>query len=271
MKHRIFQTALIPFCCASLLGAAGCISSTEPGAESEEEVVGGTSTGGVAPAEEEEEEVASTGGTTPSGTGGSGFEDPEPLPVELYLPVTVTDSYAPAGFMGKLGLDEAGDFDPTLDEVEGIVMDEEGCTDRPEGAVGACFKVTYTPQQLAADGGTWAGVFFQSPALNWGEQPGKVIEQGATKVSFNAWSESGESVAVEFLSGGLGDLGTAYADTFSSKSGKVTLADSVAASGQEISLAGQPYEMVLGGFGWVIETDSLDPIVFYIDNVVWDK
>lgn len=270
MKHRIFHTTLIPFCCASVLGTVGCISSTEPDTKADEEVVGATNTGGAAPSEEQP--MASTGGSEPAATGGSGgFEPPEPLPVELFLPVTVTDSYAPAGFMGKLGLDEAGDFDPTLDEVEGIVMDEEGCTDRPEGAVGACYKVTYTPQQLAADGGTWAGVFFQSPALNWGEQPGKVIEQGATKVSFNAWSESGETVDVEFLSGGLGDLGSAYADTFSSKSGKLTLADDVAASGLEISLAGQPYEMVLGGFGWVIETDSLDPIVFYIDNVVWDK
>ena len=44
-----------------------------------------------------------------------------------------------------------------------------------------------------------------------------MIEQGATKISFNAWTETGESLDLEFFAGGIGDLGSAYADSFSSK------------------------------------------------------
>ena len=280
MMHRSLCTSMFAVS-AALLGAVGCLSTAEPSEEdNNDQVVGEPGTGGTggaptgtggAPAGSGGDVAMGTGGMM-LGTGG-GFVDPDPLPVDLFLPVTLTDSYAPTGFMGKLGTDpdDVGTLDPTLDEVTSLEMDLEGCTERPEGAVGECYKVTWTPLQLAADGGTWAGAYFQGPAgeANWGTAAGPVIEQGATKISFNAWTETGESLDLEFFAGGIGDLGSAYADSFSTKI-LVTIGDDIAASGQEISLAGQPYEMVIGGFGWALPVTSLDPIVFYIDNIVWE-
>lgn len=283
MKHRSLSTTLFAVS-AALLGAVGCLSTTEPGEEVNDDVVGQPGTGGAAMGSGGS--VGSTGGAPPGtggevavGTGGmpagtgGGFEPEEPLPVDLFLPLTLTDSYAPTGFMGKLGTDpeDVGTLDPTLDEVTSLVMDLEGCTDRPAGAVGECYKVTWTPLQLAADGGTWAGAYFQGPAgeANWGTVAGPVIEQGATKISFNAWTEAGGSLDLEFFAGGIGDLGSAYADTFSTKV-LVTVGDDIAASAQEISLVGQPYEMVIGGFGWALPVTTLEPVVFYIDNIVWE-
>ncbi len=207
------------------------------------------------------------GDSTPTGTGGSMSVNLEDLPVEAPLPMIVTDFFGPSGFMGaELELPH---------EVDGITMDVEGCTDRPEGALGECFKITYKPQNLYpgpsldTPEATWAGVFFQNPEENWGEARGVIVEPGATKITFNAWTESGE-LLVEFLSGGIGNLGTAYADTFKSNL-SVTLTDDLSSSAYEISLVGMRYHNVLGGFGWVLSTDSLDEIVFYLDNVVWTK
>jgi hypothetical protein len=281
MTHRSLSTTFFAVS-AALIGAVGCLSTADPVGDGDMDVVGGTgavaATGGSSPIGSGGA-VAATGGAV-AGTGGAvagtggGFVEPEPLPVDLFLPVTLTDSYAPTGFMGKLGTDPdmPGTLDPTMDEVTSLVMDEAGCPERPADAVGLCYKVTWTPLQLAADGGTWVGAYFQGPAgeANWGTVAGPVIEQGATKISFNAWTDTGESLDLEFFAGGIGDLGSAFADSFSTKV-LVTVGDDIAASGQEINLVGQPYEMVIGGFGWALPVTSLDPIVFYLDNVVWEK
>lgn len=209
------------------------------------------------------------GDGSPTGTGGTApeEEDVSSLPVEATLPMVVTEFFGPSGFMGaELEMPH---------EVEGITMDPEGCPERPEGAVGECFKVTYQPQNLYpgaspdAPEATWAGAFFQNPEGNWGEERGVIVEAGATKLTFNAWTETGE-LSVEFLSGGIGNLGTAYLDTFESNL-TFTLTSDIAASAHEISLTNARYHNVLGGFGWVLSTESLDEIVFYIDNIVWEK
>jgi hypothetical protein len=208
-------------------------------------------------------------------TGGA----PEPLDVEAYLPVTVTDYFAPSGFMGQQnGTEDLPDaVDPEdPDEIQGITMDLEGCAaeDRPAGAAGECFKVTYQPQYLTpcevegCAATTWAGAFFQSPALNWGEEAGTVIEQGATKIVFTAWSDSGEDLDLIFIAGGLGNLGSNYADTFKKE---VDQTITGTPTQYELDLTGQNYEMVLGGFCWVVEASSLDPIVFYLDDIRWVK
>src|SRR4051812_9792574 len=58
------------------------------------------------------------------------------------LPLTLSDVFAPSGYMGD-GATPGG-----------IVVDTTAClTPRPAGAVGDCYKVTYTP---GAQG--WAGV-----------------------------------------------------------------------------------------------------------------
>mgnify|MGYP001545034149 FL=1 len=39
----------------------------------------------------------------------------------------------------------------------------------------------------------------------------------------------------------------------------------------ELDLSNSSYQYVIGGFGWVIEASSTDPIVFYIDDIRWVK
>jgi hypothetical protein len=197
--------------------------------------------------------VTTMGGQAPTGTGGS-----TPTGPILPLPITVTDVFAPSGFMGREG---------TKKEVDGIKMDAAGCPMRAAGAVGLCYAITYTPQELdSMTGETWAGVFFQNPDGNWGTDQGVRIAPGATKVSFTGWAEH-DGQQVEFLVGGVGNLGTPYADTF--KVDTVLSLTSQPAT-YELDLTGATYDAVIGGFGWVLKADSLDPVKFYIDDIQWE-
>jgi hypothetical protein len=243
-------------CLAALVCAVACAAETTDDGKSntapEPAETGGAGTGGT---------TTSTGGT-PSGEGGeapTGTGGTEPTgPVEP-LPVTVTALFAPSGFMGREG---------TLNETDGIVMDPAGCPSRAEGAVGDCYAVTWTPQELdEMTGESWAGAFFQNPDGNWGEEPGVRIEEGATKITFTAWAEQDDQTVV-FLAGGIGNLGTAYADTFKVET-EFTISSEPAT--YELDLVGSQYDQVLGGFGWVLKTDSTTPIKIFIDDVQWVK
>jgi len=198
--------------------------------------------------------AASGGSDTGSGTGGSVDDAPiEPLPAAM------TDLFGPSGFMGREG---------TKNETDGIVMSTDGCPERAEGAAGLCYSVVYTPQELdEVSGQSWAGMFFQNPELNWGEKPGVRIEAGATKISFTAWSKT-SSQTLQFMAGGIGGVDTEYGDTF-----KVETEFTVTTTPTtyELNLVGSTYDYVLGGFGWVAQVSSLDPIEFYIDDVQWVK
>lgn len=208
------------------------------------------------------------------GDTGDGDGDSTTPEIAVFLPFNVTDVFAPSGFMGA-----QNDLVGETNESEGIVMDVAGCeaTDRPTDAAGECFAVNYTPQYLTpcspaelesnpgCPGGTWAGVFFQNPTLNWGEMPGAAVEPGATKIVFTAWTD-GEALDLNFLAGGIGTLGTAYSDTF-----RVESATSIngTPTQYELDLTGSEYVEVIGGFGWTVEVHSLDPVVFYLDDIRW--
>gem|GEM_PF-1478308 len=209
------------------------------------------------------------------GDAGDGDTDPTtPTEIDVFLPFNVTDVFAPSGFMGA-----QNDLVGETNESEGIIMDVTGCdpAERPAAAAGECFSVNYTPQYLtpcspaelqsdpSCPGGTWAGVFFQNPALNWGEMPGAAIEPGATKIVFTAWTD-GEALDLNFLAGGVGTIGTAYSDIFRVEN--PTSIDGTPTQ-YELDLTGLDYGEVIGGFGWTVEVHSLDPVVFYLDDIRW--
>lgn len=154
-----------------------------------------------------------------------------------------------------------GREDDVTTEIDGILMDSSAC---PE-AQAYCYQVTYVPQALL-DGSTWAGAFWQAPMNNWGEVQGLPVQPGATRIVFSAWSEA-ETLDVTFLAGGIGNLGTAFADTF-----KLEQVFTLTSEPQEIVLdmSTSTYEYVIGGFGWVIAADNLDPRVFYVENARWE-
>jgi hypothetical protein len=267
------------------LVVTGCLATFEPEEEETdaETVAPGDgdsnpSTGGV-----NENSGNGAGGTTesevcpaePCSSGGTGGDStPDTPSIEVSLPVIVTDVFAPSGFMGA---DNSLAGHPN--ETMGIVMDESGCdpAERPSGAAGACFAISYSPQYLPpcteaqlqvnpdCTGGTWAGVYFQNPSLNWGEFPGVLIEPGATKVVFTAWT-TGEEIPLKFLAGGLGSLSTAYRDTF-----HVETAHTIGPTPTqfELNLSSASYERVLGGFGWTISVSSDSPMEFFLDDIRW--
>lgn len=169
--------------------------------------------------------------------------------------VTAPDYFAPSGYMGD------GKISSTA-----IVMKTMACKEpRPAGAAGDCYHVTYTPGSMG-----WAGVYWQYPENNWGANPGKRVEAGATNVTFYAAGTSGGEV-IQFIVGGEADMALPYRDSF-----KMTKAITLttALTPYQIDLSGRTYDSgVLGAFAWTIKPPpgSRSPIAFYLDTIRWEK
>jgi hypothetical protein len=130
---------------------------------------------------------------------------------------------------------------------------------RPGNVDGMCIKVSY---QSGAIG--WAGVYWDYPANNWGDQPGRAI-RGVTKVVFWAAGQKGGEI-VEFKSGGIAAGGKRYKDTYEVTLGSVALTKDW--KQYEISLKGRDLSNVIGAFAWVATADA-NPggLTFYLDDM----
>lgn len=187
-------------------------------------------------------------------------EDPEISVVPL--PFTVSDYYAPSGFMG----------DGSFTDRDAIVLtvDDDRCAPRSDDAQGSCYRFEYSPLD---DGMGWGGVYWQSPPGNWGTEPGRPIAPGATRASLLAWSEP-TGVPVSLFVGGM--MGTdengqphPFSDDFSAEL-DVMLSAEPTSYAIEFE-ANAAYDEILGGFGWSITASEIDePIVVYIDSVRWE-
>jgi len=173
----------------------------------------------------------------------------------LALPVTISDYFAPSGYMGD------GATSPTA-----IVVQTMPCKQpRPPEAVGDCYHVTYKPGSAA-----WAGVYWQYPENNWGAIPGKQVEAGATKVTFYAAGAMGGEV-IQFIAGGENDKALPYRDSFMDTN---TITLSTKSMQYQIDLSGKTYASgVLGAFAWVaiLPTGAAAPVEFYLDTIRWEK
>lgn len=182
-----------------------------------------------------------TGGDSFSSSGGTGSVERLDCTSQTDLTppfaVNTTGEFFSTGFMG--------------DHVDISAAD---CTDRAPGAIGECQGFTYSGET-----GGWAGVVWQYPDNNWGEQPGKCIGDGATTVTFYAKAET-EGVALTF---GATDVeGTEIAD-------------------QELGTEWTQYEIPLtdynasalggtiSGFLWV-GAAATGAGTFYIDSIQWE-
>jgi hypothetical protein len=158
------------------------------------------------------------------------------------LPFAVDDWFAPSGYMGD-------------GEQPGRIADEEICASgRPPSWVGVCHRFSWNPGAAG-----WAGVYWQHPDGNWGDQPGLTIPPGATGVTFRAWGAGGGET-VSFM------VGMVAVDGFELKKELVTLGAMPAE--YSIALAGQSYGKVVGGFGWVAE-GATAPLRFHVDDIRW--
>lgn len=167
-------------------------------------------------------------------------------PAGVKLPFTVFEEkgstnnhYIASGWMGN---------------AQGIKMDD-GCATNPHSS-NTCLRVEYTAS------GDWAGVVWQDPANDWGDQPGGWNLTGAKKLKFWARGEKGgETVTFKF---GLLGSDKKHFDSASGDSGPVKLTK----EWQEysIDLAGKDLTRIKTGFVWTLAGQG-SPTVFFLDDI----
>jgi len=160
------------------------------------------------------------------------------LPFVVYADGAHEEPYAPSGWMGDR---HAIELDPR-------------CRIRPKEGEN-CLRVRFT------QGHGWGGVVWQSPANDWGDQPGGFDVTGATALSFWARGEHGGE-KVEF---GVGIIkpDKKYHDTARRKIAVVLTREW---KRDTIELGGADLRRIKSGFTWVI-AGSGGPQTFYLDDI----
>lgn len=254
--HRARSTAAGVWLAA--LSQLGCAVSSDTSSDGDEGGgnTGGTTSdiGGAGTSTGAADAIAGEAGSDTGGTDGSGGAPGG-------LPLAVDDFFVPSGFMGD-GAEEGNVVMlPNTSDADATCSDDRPSTD----TLGQCHTVTYTP---AAEG--WAGVYWQSPEGNWGDQPGFAIPPGAQSVSFYAKGERGGEV-VKFVAGGIEDEEMAHQDAFRVEE-TVTLSD--AWQPYSLDLSSMSYDEVIGAFAWVVsveENDETDSsFTFWVDDIRWE-
>ncbi len=206
--------------------------------------------------------VASAGGASGAGGAdvGTGGSAGAPLQGPITpLPLTVSAFYAASGYMGD-GM------------VATSIVADHTCPTRAPGNIGDCFKFVYTPQAVSTYG--WGGVYWQSPANNWGTSVGTRIATGATKVSFYAAGAKGGEM-ISFFVGGI--TGSMFQDPNKVATIPETVTLTTTMTAYSIDLTGYTYDAIIGGFGWSAaataagDAGTFDPtpITFYVDGIQW--
>ncbi len=127
-----------------------------------------------------------------------------------------------------------------------------------------CVKVTYL--NSASQGARWAGVYWQSPANNWGDRKGGFDLTGAKKLVFWAKGKKGGERIEEFKLGGITGL---YPDSDIAGIGPVLLTSEW--KQYEIDLSGKDLSYISGGFCWATNLDvNPDGAVFYLDDIRYE-
>lgn len=200
------------------------------------------------------------GGTTRGGAAGTTSSAGTSGHTSTALPFTVDDVFVPSGFMG-----DGEEPDHVIMQPDAHPDSDKTCSgDRAlPTAVGICHQVSY----VKSGSKLWAGVFWQSAAGNWGDQPGYAIPPGATRVTFYAKGAAGGEV-VKFAAGIQGAL--AHSDPF-----KIEHEFKLSNQWTSYSLdIGTSYSEVIGAFGWVASSDPTAgvtlPLSFMIDDIRWE-
>jgi len=164
--------------------------------------------------------------------------------IKTSLPFDLTTQFFPSGWMGD-GSSDSGYISmrrvPSVIDGEDVVATRIEYRQGPEG---------------------WAGVYWQYPDKNWGEEPGRSLF-GARAISFFARGEEGGEI-VEFKSGGI--TGSPHADSYGRSLGPVTLFQDW--RHYTIDLSKEDLSSVIGAFAWVAAgADNGGHLVFYIAKI----
>lgn len=163
------------------------------------------------------------------------------LPLVLFGEGAQGMPYIPSGWIGKhdaIGMDDA-------------------CTVNPQAGAN-CMKLEFRSND------NFGGIFFQSPANDWGDKPGGFDLTGAKKLTFWARGEEGGE-KVDFVMGVL--KGKKFNDSASGELKGVVLTNEW--KQYEIDLAGKDLKQIKTGFGWVVGGQG-KPVTFYLDEIKYE-
>ena len=238
MKKSLSLTLLI-ITGFALFSIASCGSSTQPQAKSEiPEAAKQVAKTGYS--YDEEAASAEKNMAAPSTVTFKGF----PIYGDAKSP---NNHYIPAGYMG--------DYSDVKTETASFDNPHSGTT---------CIKVTYA--NAASQGARWAGMYWQSPANNWGSKKGGFDLTGAKKLTFWARGAKGGERIEEFKLGGITGL---YPDSDIAGIGPVMLTQEW--KQYEIDLSGKDLSYISGGFCWATNLDvNPDGAVFYLDDIKYE-
>jgi hypothetical protein len=166
------------------------------------------------------------------------------------------------GFFGSAKVEVSQAFYPT-----GYIGDwgdiklEENSTDNPHTAPD-CIKITYSAVQ--SEGKGFAGVCWQYPDSNTGDQPGRIDLVNSTKVTFWACGALGGETAEFKVGGGASDSIQPAATT-----GVVTLSKDW--QQYSIDLTSKDPTNVVSGFCWTT-TKQQNPYgcIIYLDDIYYE-
>jgi hypothetical protein len=183
---------------------------------------------------------------------------PYSSPFKLYSDAGAQDNhFIPSGWLGDATV--AGRMDLT----------ECWLTNPHLGST--CIRIVYSQEVIG-----WTGVYWMHPAENWGDRPGGINLQGATRLSFWARSET-PNLPVKFVIGGVGYAEDYQGDAVCSQPiqpypdsvcPKVIAVKNLQTQWTQytITLPMRNYSRVVGGFAVVMET----PGVVYLDDIAYE-
>lgn len=166
------------------------------------------------------------------------------LQIAVSLPFDLEGQFFPSGWMGD------GEFGEKY-----LSLSRTPSDDGPDGSVVIVIRYRAGPKG-------WAGIYWQYPGGNWGDQPGKSLV-GAQAITFRAKGERGREI-VEFKSGGI--HGRIHSDSFERSLGAVTLAQSW--NSYRIDLSGADLSSTIGAFAWSASaSDNAGELTFYVTDL----
>ena len=137
----------------------------------------------------------------------------------------------------------------------GAMKVDDKCAEKPHSGE-TCMKIEYSAND------NWAGIFWQSPANDWGDKPGGAnLSKAATLVFWARGEKGGEKVS--FFMGGIGK-DKPFHDTANRKLENVTLKKTW--TRYRIPLDGEDLSQIKTGFGFNFGGQG-KPFAFYLDDI----
>jgi outer membrane protein OmpA-like peptidoglycan-associated protein len=126
------------------------------------------------------------------------------------------------------------------------------------------YKITYS----AKGNEGWAGIYWLTPANNWGTMKGAGFDfSGATRVTFWIRGDQGGELISEIVIGGIAS-GT-YPDSDRASIGPLRL--STKWQQYAIDLQGKDLRHIIGGFAFALKrADNVNGAKFYLDEIVFE-